>query len=170
MKQKFFDILNGGWEEQISDTYEKSNKLTYYDKTIGKGGIINKLTKKVNSSKDIYEETYMTNDEKYIIRLCVMVGAQSRDGKKRISCSIDLKKPETYVTLSYINSILAYNELLFISMDDHQDTYIDSKFVSDFINRACAILNKHKHQAKNPFKQETINDTIEHIKKHTKEY
>lgn len=171
MKQskEFFDELDQDWDSVLSNTYKDSNKLTYYDKTIDKGGIINRSSVDISSFKNTYEERYVTVDGKYIIILSLMIGTAVSAGKKNISFSMDLKELETNVTISYINSLMVYNELLFISKDDNQETYIDTKFVIDFIKMGVDSLNQFEQQKKIPIKQETIDKTIEHIKSHTKE-
>ena len=164
MKQNFFDQLDGGWGDVISDTYKDYNKITYKIKNVS--AIADQSTIQVKDYDGAYEEKYLTTDKKFILRLFIMTGEYYNFKKLEREISsfeINLEDSESNERISYINIAPVYKRLVCDSGSD-ENIEIDKKFIFDFIDRACKCINKNHSQ---PIQERTIEQLIEIINSET---
>ena len=164
MKQNFFDQLDGGWGDVISDTYKDYNKITYKIENVS--AIADQSTIQVKDYDDAYEEKYLTTDKKFILRLFIMTGEyyNFRKLEREISSfGIILEDSESNERISYYDIAPVYKRLVCDSESD-ENIEIDKKFIFDFIDRACKCINKNQPQ---PIQERTIEQLIEIINSET---
>lgn len=143
MKQIFLDNLDGGWSDAISDTYKDYNKIAYKFANIY--AIIDPTTIQVKAYEDAYEETFLTLDKKFILRIFIMTGEYYNNKKLERGISsfgINLEDSESNELLSHINIASVYKRLV-CDIDSDEEIEVDKNFVFDFIERACKCINKN---------------------------
>ena len=185
MKQNFFDQLDGGWGDVISDTYKDYNKITYKIENVS--AIADQSTIQVKDYNYAYEEKYLTTDKKFILRLFIRTGKyynfrklekekssfginleDSKLEREISSFGIILEDSESNERISYYdiarcNIAPVYKRPVCDSETD-EDIEIDKKFIFDFIDRACKCINKNQPQ---PIQERTIEQLIEIINSET---
>ena len=180
MKQNFFDQLDGGWGDVISDTYKDYNKITYKIENVS--AIADQSTIQVKDYDGAYEEKYLTTDKKFILRLFIMTGEyynfkklerekssfginleDSKLEREISSFGIILEDSESNERISYYDIAPVYKRHACDSGSD-ENIEIDKKFIFDFIDRACKCINKNQPQ---PIQERTIEQLIEIINSET---